>query len=66
MLVIVCKEMYTKALLIFCFYLSLVSSLFIVIRTVNLLTPLLTIYRFFNEKNPLGKALIVNTDKSIF
>ena len=59
-------EVYIKALLIFRFCLSLVSSLLIIIRVVNLLMPLFTIYRFFDEKNPLDKALIMNIDKSIF
>jgi hypothetical protein len=66
MLIIIYKEVYIKALLIFRFYLSLIPSLFIVIRVVNLLMPLFTIYRFFNKKNSLSKVLIININKSIF
>jgi hypothetical protein len=33
---------------------------------VNLPTPLFIIRGFLDKKNPLGKALITNTDKSIF
>jgi hypothetical protein len=66
MLIIIYKKVYIKALLIFYFCLSPVLSLFIIIKAVNLLMPLLTIYKFFNKKNPLSKALIVNINKSIF
>jgi hypothetical protein len=66
MFIVVYKEVYTKALLIFYLCFSLVRGFFIVMSIVNLLTPLLIIYRFLDKKNPLGKALITNTDKSIF
>jgi hypothetical protein len=60
------KEVCIKALSIFSLYLSLVRGLFIVTKAVDLLTPLFIPYRFFDKKNPLNKASIINTDKSIF
>ena len=66
MFIIVYKEVYIKALSIFYFRLSLVPSLFIMTRAVNLLTPLLVFRGLFNKKNPLNKASITDTDKSIF
>ena len=33
---------------------------------VDLLTPFFIIYKFFNKKNPLNKALITDINKSIF
>jgi hypothetical protein len=60
------KEVYTKALLIFSLYLSLVLGLLRVMKAVDLPIPLLVPYRFLDKKNPLGKALIINTDKNIF
>jgi hypothetical protein len=64
--IVVYKEVCTKALSIFYLCFPLVRGFFIVISIVNLLTPLLIIYGFLDKKNPLGKALITNTDKSIF
>jgi hypothetical protein len=66
MFIVVYKEVCTKALSILCFRLSLVPSLFMVTRVVNLLMPLLVFCGLFNKKNPLSKALITDTDKSIF
>jgi hypothetical protein len=66
MFIVVYKKVCTKALLIFYLCFPLVQGFFIVISTVNLLTPLLIIYGFLDKKNPLSKALITNTDKSIF
>jgi hypothetical protein len=66
MFIVIYKEVYTKALLIFHLYLSLVPGLFIVTRTVDLLAPPLIIYGFFNKKDSLSKALVTDTDKAIF
>jgi hypothetical protein len=66
MLIVIYKEVYTKALLIFYLYLSLVPGLFIVMRIVDLLAPPLIIYGFFNKKDSLSKALVADMDKAIF
>jgi hypothetical protein len=66
MFIVVYKEVCTKALSIFYLCFPLVRGFFIVTSTVNLPTPLLIIRGFLNKKNPLGEALIINTDKSIF
>jgi hypothetical protein len=66
MLIVIYKEVRTKALLIFYLCLSLVLGLFIVTRIVDLPAPSLIIYGFFNKKNSLGKALVTDIDKAIF
>jgi hypothetical protein len=64
--IVIYKEVYIKALSIFHLYLSLVPGLFIVMRTVDLPAPPLIIYRFFNKKDSLSKALVADMDKAIF
>jgi hypothetical protein len=64
--IVIYKEVRTKALSIFYLCLSLVPGLFIVTRTVDLPAPPLIIYGFFNKKDSLSKALVVDTDKAIF
>jgi hypothetical protein len=64
--IVICKEVYTKALLIFYLYLSLVPGLFIIIRIVDLPAPPLIIYGFFNKKDSLSKVLVADMDKAIF
>ena len=66
MFIIIYKEVYIKALLIFHLCLSLVLGLFIVTRIVDLLVPPLIIYGFFNKKDSLNKALVADIDKAIF
>ena len=66
MFIVIYKEVYIKALSIFYLYLSLVLGLFIVTRIVDLLAPPLIIYGFFNKKNSLSKALVIDIDKAIF
>jgi hypothetical protein len=66
MFIVICKEVYTKALSIFYLYLSLVLGLFIVIRIVDLSAPPLIICGFFNKKDSLNKALVADIDKAIF
>ena len=66
MFIVIYKEVYTKALLIFYLCLSLVLSLFIVTRIVDLPAPPLIICGFFNKKDSLSKALVIDIDKAIF
>jgi hypothetical protein len=64
--IVICKEVYTKALLIFYLCLSLVLGLFIIMRIVDLPAPPFIICGFFNKKDSLSKALVVDIDKAIF
>jgi hypothetical protein len=66
MFIVIYKEVRTKALSIFYLCLSLVPGLFIVRRIVDLLAPPLIICGFFNKKDFLSKALVVDIDKAIF
>jgi hypothetical protein len=66
MFIVICKEVRIKALLIFYLCLSLVPGLFIVTRIVDLPAPPLIICGFFNKKDSLSKALVVDMDKAIF
>jgi hypothetical protein len=64
--IVICKEVRTKALSIFHLCLSPVPGLFMVMRIVDLLAPPLIICGFFNKKDSLSKALVVDMDKAIF
>jgi hypothetical protein len=64
--IVIYKEVRIKALLIFHLCLSLVLGLFIVTRIVDLPAPPLIICGFFNKKDSLSKALVVDMDKAIF
>jgi hypothetical protein len=66
MFIVIYNRVRTKALSIFYRCFPLVRGLLIVTSVVDLPTSLLIIRGFFNKENPLGKALIIDIDKSIF